>query len=61
MLKLDQRFAVDNAVEGLHKYSARPGHQVLALLAKCQTTSYLKLEFIQIRYKVTWLLKDFVL
>jgi hypothetical protein len=34
MLKLDQRFAADNAVEELHRYSARPVHLVLALLVK---------------------------
>jgi hypothetical protein len=34
MLKLDQRFAADNAVEELHKYSARPVRQALALLVK---------------------------
>jgi hypothetical protein len=39
ILKLDQRFAADNAVEELHKYNAKLARQVLALLAKCQINS----------------------
>jgi hypothetical protein len=34
MLKLDQKFAADNAVEALHRYSARLVRLVLALLVK---------------------------
>jgi hypothetical protein len=34
MLKLDQRFAADNAVEELHRFSARQALLALALLAK---------------------------
>jgi hypothetical protein len=33
MLKLDQRFAADNAVEELHRYSAKLAHQDLVLQA----------------------------